>query len=72
MQLIKSFGGNGSFTVGIESSRQVHMEYGYSCSAFGIAVLFYKPQTRLSISFWGPGWSKNIRLYGPKKLSWEK
>jgi hypothetical protein len=31
---------------------------------FGIALLFYKPDRRLSVSVWCPGWSHNVRLWG--------
>lgn len=72
MQVFKAFGRRGGFTVGVESSRLVDRGYGYSSSAFGIAVLFYRPKKRLSVSIWYPGFSTNIRLYGPKKLSWER
>lgn len=40
--------------------------------ALGIALLFYKPERRLSVSVWGRSWSRNIRLWGPRKLSWER
>lgn len=72
MQLIKSFGNNGSFTVGVESSRQRDVGHGFTYSTFGVAVLFYKPERRLSVSLWSIRWSKNICFFGPKKLSWEK
>ena len=37
----------------------------------GIALLWYQPERRLSISIWTGTWSRNIRLFGPKKLSFE-
>lgn len=38
----------------------------------GVAVLFYRPERRLSVSIWARRWSKNIRVLGPAKLSWER
>lgn len=40
--------------------------------AFGVALLFYAPERRLSVSIWTRRRSRNIRLCGPCKLSWEK
>jgi hypothetical protein len=39
---------------------------------YGVALLFYRPERRLSISVWTRTWSRNIRLWGPLKLSWER
>lgn len=44
----------------------------YQKFGFGVALLFYKPEKRLSISIWSKRWSKNFKIYGPQKLSWEK
>ena len=43
----------------------------WTLATHGIALLFYKPECRLSVSVWGKRWSRNIRLYGPKRLSFE-
>lgn len=67
----------GGFTVGVESSKNQEFVPGTLYSCWGVALLFYRPERRLSLSVWLSsfrgigGWSKNIRLYGPRKLSWE-
>lgn len=44
----------------------------WTLSAKAIALLWYKPEGRLSVSVWTPfGW-RNIRLRGPRKLSFER
>lgn len=51
---------DGSWTISLEAKR------------WGVALLWYKPERRLSTSIWCPWNSKNIRLWGPKKLRWER
>lgn len=76
MKLTKNIGRDG-WTVAIESRRSHEFMPGTPISAVGIALLFYRPERRLSVSVWLPslrgigGWSSNVRLYGPRKLSWE-
>jgi hypothetical protein len=55
-----------------ESKKFVEHIPGTPYSAFGIALLFYVPERRLSISIWSSKFSKNIRLWGPHKLRWEE
>ena len=46
--------------------------FSWSLPSHGIALLLYRPERRLSISIWTPAWSRNFRLWGPVKLSWEQ
>ena len=46
--------------------------FAWSLPSYGIALLFYRPERRLSVSIWTRTWSRNIRLCGPVKLSWER
>jgi len=62
----------GSWTRAIQTTLQHETIPGTLYPVSGIALLFYKPERRLSVSLWTRTWSKNIRLWGPKKLSWEK
>ncbi len=62
---------SGSWTVSFQSTKFHEFVPGTLHSAFGIALLFYKPEKRLSVSIWSKAGAKNIRLHGPKKLSWE-
>lgn len=62
----------------LESGRWHEFVPGTPYSAWGTAILFYRPERRLSLSLWLPslkgigGWSTNLRLWGPRKLSWER
>jgi hypothetical protein len=56
------------WTIGIESSRPKSL----MLNRWGIALLWYRPNKRLSVSIWSPKSSRNIRLYGPKLLPWQK
>jgi hypothetical protein len=38
----------------------------------GAALLWYQPEKRLSVSFSLRGFWHNVRLYGPRKLSFER
>lgn len=75
MHIYRTTGRDGWSCV-IESSRRIALtppigkpiEY----PAYGVALLFYRPEKRLSVSLWGFGRSTNIRLWGPKKLSFEQ
>lgn len=58
---------DGSFSLSLTQGRVVIM-----MPEYGVALLFYKPERRLSISIWTRAWSRNIRLWGPLKLSWER
>jgi hypothetical protein len=58
---------DGSFSLSLTQGRLVVM-----MPEYGVALLFYKPERRLSISIWTRRWSRNIRLCGPRKLSWER
>ncbi len=64
------------WTIGIMSHRTVRHEtrgYSFDYSAYGIALLWYRPKRRLSVSFWGPRVpARNVRLWGPRKLTFEK
>ena len=66
------------WTFGVASSRYHEFVPGTPYERWGIALLFYRPQRRLSLSVWAGswrgigGWSRNFRLYGPVKLSWER
>jgi hypothetical protein len=62
----------GSWTVALQSSNFHEFVPGTPYPAFGIALLFYKPERRLSVSIWTRSRSENLRLWGPRKLSWEK
>ena len=63
---------NGSWTVAFQSSRFAEFVPGTLYPAFGIALLWYKPERRLSVSVWCHAGSWNVRLYGPRKLSWQR
>lgn len=63
---------SGSFSVAFQSTKFHEFIPGTLYSAFGIALLWYKPERRLSISIWSQKWSNNIRIFGPRKLSWER
>jgi hypothetical protein len=45
--------------------------YRYDYPRFGVALLWFAPERRLSLTLWGFNRSTNIRLYGSRKLSWE-
>ncbi len=76
MKVLKTTERDG-WSIGLESRRNHEFIPGTLYSAFGAALLFYRPERRLSISVWLPslhgigGWSGNLRLWGPRKLSWE-
>lgn len=59
-------------TIALESKRQREYVPGWPSPEYSLALLYYKPEKRLSISVGLPNWSRNFRLYGPKKLSFEK
>ena len=71
MHFKKTTGVDG-WTYSWESKKIVGAVLGYAYSAFGIALLFYRPEKRLSVSIWCPIKSVNIRLWGPRKLSWQR
>lgn len=77
MKLTKNIGMDG-WTIAFESRRFHEFMPGTPLAAFGVALLFYRPEYRLSVSVWIPslqgigGYSVNIRLCGPRKLSWER
>lgn len=57
--------------------RKIVGQYGWTITtramrSYGIALLFYRPERRLSISVWLPHWSQNYRLWGPRLLSWQR
>ena len=54
--------GNTGWTKGLQSKSLL----------FGVALLWYKPERRLSVSFSVLGYWHNIRLWGPRKLSFER
>lgn len=62
----------GSWTVAWQSTAFHEFMPGTPYPAFGAALLFYKPERRLSLSIWTRRGSKNLRLWGPRKLSWQK
>lgn len=55
--------GNGSWTRSLHSSTTFDAEDG-KVTVFGVALLWYKPKRRLSVSLWTRSWSTNIRLTG--------
>jgi hypothetical protein len=63
---------NGSWTRSIESRRETEYAPGALHSSFGIALLWYKPERRLSVSLWVPIRSWNVLLWGPRTLSWQR
>lgn len=62
----------GSWSRGLESSRYTEFVPGTPYAAFGVALLWYKPERRLSISIWSRSGSWNFRLWGPRLLSWQR
>lgn len=62
----------GSWTAYLQSTTFHEFVPGTPYPAFGIALLFYKPEKRLSVSVWNTKRSANLRLWGPKKLSFER
>lgn len=62
----------GSWTVAWQSSRFREFVPGTLHPAFGIALLWYKPERRLSVSLWSARGARNMRLWGPRKLSFER
>lgn len=62
----------GSWTAALQSRAFHEFVPGTPYPAVGAALLFYKPEHRLSISVWTRRWSRNIRLWGPRKLSWQR
>lgn len=61
----------GSWTRGIASKRYAEFVPGTLYEAFGVALCFYRPDKRLSVSIWWPTRSYNFRVWGPQKFSWE-
>lgn len=61
-----------SHTWAIQSDRWHEFIPGTDYPAYGIALLWFAPERRLSLSLWNTKRSTNIRLYGPRKLSWER
>lgn len=50
-----------------------HAHIRYGVPRFGAALLWYRPERRLSLSIWlMPYGSRNVRLWGPRKLSFER
>ena len=45
--------------------------YSFAALGYGVALLWYKPERRLSVSLWSRTMSRNVRLFGPRKLSFE-
>lgn len=76
MKFLKNTGRDG-WTVGLESRYFHEFVPGTPYSSFGIVLLFYRPERRLSVSVWLPsltpigGWSGNLRLWGPRKLAFQ-
>jgi hypothetical protein len=62
----------GSWTYLLQSSAFHEFIPGTPYPAFGIALLWYKPERRLSVSVWSRARSYNVRLWGPRKLSFER
>lgn len=64
MRFVRNIGYNG-WTVSLESNqdRVTHSKW-HGASAWGIALLWYGPTERLSISLWMPTWSRNVKLWG--------
>lgn len=63
----------GSWTAAWQSKRFYEFVPGTPYPAFGVALLFYKPERRLSVSIWSRRLgSHNIRLWGPRKLSFQR
>lgn len=71
---IQKFGPDftGSWTISWQSLAFHEFIPGTPYAAFGIALLWYKPERRLSVSVWSRFGSKNVRLWGPRLLSWER
>lgn len=67
---------NGSWSRGLASRRMRRYEAAggieFEVNNWGLAFMWYRPERRFSVTIWVPGWSRNVRLWGPKKLSWEK
>lgn len=53
----------GSHTAVLESSKLGEI-YDDLISRWGLAVLYYKPLNRLSVSWWGFGRAHNVKLFG--------
>lgn len=62
----------GSWTRAIQSDAFHEFVPGTLHAAFGVAVLWYKPERRLSVSIWTRAGARNFRLWGPRKLSWQR
>lgn len=60
------------WTAVLQSNATYECMPGMFYSAVGVALLFYRPERRLSVSIWGWRRSTNIRLFGPTKLSFQK
>ena len=71
MKLEKLVCGDG-WTRGIVSSQEHALFPTFPYPIFGVALLYYRPERRLSVSIWTRRWSRNVRLFGPRKLSWER
>jgi len=69
---------NDSWTFGIASSRYHEFVPGTPYERWGFALLFYRSERRLSLSIWAASWrgiggmSHSFRIFGPRKLSWER
>lgn len=59
------------WTLIFESEKLWQDEWGFSHSSYGVALLFYKAQRRLSVSIWSQTFSKNVQIFGPDKLWFE-
>lgn len=79
MNATRNAGATGA-TFALQSSRYVKLDargmvrpFEVSYPHWGAALLWYRPERRLSVSFWVfPVWSVNWRLWGPRKLSFER
>ncbi len=72
MKIQKSIGLDG-WTVALQSKAFREFVPGTLYPAFGVALLWYRPERRLSVSVWSKFfYARNYRLWGPRRLSWER
>lgn len=67
----QTFGLDG-WTRAITATRNIEYVPGTPYPAWGVALLWYRWERRLSVSIWTPRWSRNFRVWGPKLLSWQR
>lgn len=53
-------------------NRGLDGSFTFSVPMCRFAVLWYRPERRLSVSVWFANWSRNFRIWGARKLSFER